>query len=103
MPFHNLGALVDKESAAPLSLRASAKPSARMPPAGILGSLKGTFGIWVGNLYGGVFRPLYRLSRKVKRTVIAPEPDIVRDLGDGRGDKNGIMRCHDPKDKFSLR
>lgn len=103
MPFHNLGALVDKESAAPLSLRASAKPSARMPPAGILGGLKGTFGIRVGNLYGGVFRPLNGPSRKEKRTVILPGPDIVRDLGDRRGNKNGIMRCHDHKDKFSLR
>ena len=97
MTFQDLAALMYPELHTFLDAGAAAEPAVRMLATGLLRGLQGTFGIRMRNYLSGVFGLPYGFSMQVTRPVMARRPDVVRNLGGWRGEKNGIMRIHDPK------
>ena len=68
-----------------------------MGTTGAFRGLQGGFGIGMRNLPAGVLGLLYGPPRKEGGLVMARRPDVVRDLRDGRGNKNGVMWIHAPE------
>ena len=97
MTLHDLAILIDAECYRPRAFRGSSKPSARFLTACLFCGLQGGFGIGMRNLPAGVFGLLHGPARQEGGLIIPTRPDVVRNLSDGRGNKNGVMWIHGPK------
>lgn len=102
MPLNHFAVFVYPEGGIFSISRCTAEPAASMAAAGAFCGLQGRFGRGMGKPSAGVFGLSGWPSWQVVRILILAVEDVVRDLGDGWGNKNGVMWVHGPKGKRQM-
>lgn len=102
VPLYDLAVLIDTECYRPRTFRGASEPSAHLLTAGFFCGLQGGFGVWMRNLPAGVFGLLHGPARQEGGLIISARPDVIRNLRDGRGNKNGVMWIHGPKGNHQM-
>ena len=100
MPLNNFPPFIDQKLGP--TGGAAPEPSARATPAGAFCGLQGALGIGMRNPSALLFGLLYGPARQEGGLIIPPGPNIVRNLRDGRSNKNGFLWIHGPKGKSHL-
>ena len=91
MPLDDLASFVDQELGGISLTGGPAEPSGRIGTASPFGRLQGTFSVGMRNPPALLFGLLYGLTRQEARLIVLAGPDVIRNLRDGRSNKNGVM------------